>query len=202
MISPIEQQDLSIDAQFLMSPQGRPRVLPDQQKGKPAAVAIAILNGKNEPYIPLIQRPEYEGTHSAQISFPGGKPELEDHDLHDTAKRECLEEIGLNLNQPIIQPLGGISPLFIPPSQFWVHPFVFYSDDDFTLIPQESEVDRIIHLPIHKLLDNSITGRHEVALRNGSKIPVPVFQYDGAVIWGATAMMLSEFQHILKTKLA
>src|SRR3989339_1430524 len=43
----------------------------------------------------LIRRNTYDGVHSGQIAFPGGKRDSEDPDLIATACREAFEELGI-----------------------------------------------------------------------------------------------------------
>jgi 8-oxo-dGTP pyrophosphatase MutT (NUDIX family) len=160
-----------------------------------AAVSIVIIpSEKEELGILLIKRPEYDGHHSGQISFPGGKEEHEDEDLLQTAIRETHEEIGIKINRD--SPLGSLTPLYIPVSGFMVHPYVFfeYGMKEFRIDP--NEVEYIIHLPIKELMDDSIVKTTRIEIGNRI-ITTPYFNIEGEIVWGATAMMLSEFVEIL-----
>src|SRR5210317_681881 len=87
------------DVQYLMAPDSRKvreEIIVKPENPKPSSVLIALNQKEDDWYFPIIQRPEYDGMHSGQISLPGGKMEEIDHDLHETAVRETIEEIGIN----------------------------------------------------------------------------------------------------------
>jgi 8-oxo-dGTP pyrophosphatase MutT (NUDIX family) len=160
-----------------------------------AAVSIVIIpSEKEEKGILLIKRPEYDGHHSGQVSFPGGKEEQDDENLVQTAIRETYEEIGINLVEDHL--IGTLTPLFIPVSRYMVHPYVFLENEikEFTIDP--NEVEYVIHIPIKELLDDSLvkTTRIEISDRT---ITTPYFDIEEEIVWGATAMMLAEFLEIL-----
>ncbi len=187
------------EAQYLMAPVTRPKVDVenlDPDKYRPSAVLILFcLNEKNELYIPLIERFAYEGAHSAQVSFPGGKYDKEDENLQTTAIRECFEEIGLRDGIEII---GKLTRLFIPVSSFLVEPYVaFYKIKEPEFILNTREVKTILKLPVQKLLDENTVEEGTVQV-NDLKIKTPYFLVEGNKVWGATAMMLSELKTILK----
>ena len=160
-----------------------------------AAVSIVILPSiKKERGILLIKRPEYNGHHSGQISFPGGKEEQGDENLLQTAIRETFEEIGIMLSEDNL--LNALTPLFIPVSQFMVHPYLFLENGMKEFRVDPNEVEYIIHMPIKKLLDNSIVKTTRIKISDRT-VTTPYFDVEGEMVWGATAMMLSEFVEIL-----
>ncbi|MEI6455871.1 MAG: CoA pyrophosphatase [bacterium] len=146
--------------------------------------------------IVLTLRNEYKGVHSGQISLPGGKYEDDDDSLIYTALREAKEEIGVNPN--LVQVLGQLTPLYIPPSNFLVTPVVGYSVLRPAFIPEPSEVAKIIEIKIAELVDDRIVKSKKIKLALGIGLKVPCFYINENVIWGATAMILSEFKELIK----
>ncbi len=188
-----------IAAQYQMAPVSRPKfdienMTEDQYR--PSAVMILFCRDEQDDlFIPLIERHAYKGTHSAQISFPGGKYETADENLQNTAIRECFEEIGLKEEIEII---GKLTRLFIPVSGFLVEPYVAVCKiKNPMIIPQEREVKSILKLKISQLLDDLIIEEGTVQASE-YKIKTPYFLVEGNKVWGATAMMLNELKTVLK----
>jgi 8-oxo-dGTP pyrophosphatase MutT (NUDIX family) len=135
--------------------------------------------------------------HGGQISFPGGKLEDYDESLEQGALREAEEEVGVKAKE--IEILGALTELYIPVSNFLVYPFVGYLDYEPMFIPQVSEVRSIVEVPIADL--RKAETRKNKDLKAGKNITikgVPYFDVDGHVVWGATAMILSELLEVLK----
>ncbi|MBA2612584.1 MAG: CoA pyrophosphatase [Bacteroidetes bacterium] len=168
-----------------------------EQQYKPSAVMILFcMDAADNLYIPLIERFSYNGAHSAQVSFPGGKYEETDGNLQNTARRECFEEIGL---QHEIEVLGKLTRLYIPVSHFVVEPYVgFCKIKNPKIIPHEREVKNIIKLPLQKLMEDATIEQGTVDA-DGFKIKAPYFLVEGNKVWGATAMILNELKTILRT---
>lgn len=145
-----------------------------------------------ELHIVLTRRPEYPGTHGGQISFPGGQRE-EDETLRETALRETMEEIGVGPDEVI----GKLSPLYIPPSNFCTYPFVAYSSARPDFQPDDKEVAEIIETPLCLLLDATIQKEEIWYFQKYGERRVPFFDVFGHHVWGATAMILSEFLTLL-----
>lgn len=189
------------EAHQLMAPVNRvidPNQIPGKENFRESAVALIITEVKGALHSVLIQRPEYDGVHSKQIALPGGKRDLEDFDLEATARRETHEEI--NLRPERLELINSLSPIYIPVSQFKVQPFVFYAQELDELIPEEREVDEILIYPITELLDSKNIRKQDMIFSNNFKQKdVPYFSIQNKVVWGATAMILSEFRHIIKT---
>lgn len=162
---------------------------------KLSAVA-AILFPAPEASILLIERQTYDGVHSGQIGFPGGRVEQEDLNLEHTARRETQEEVGIpGESLQLIRPL---SEVYIPPSRFLVHPFIFHLSDPPALTLEEREVRSALVMPVSKLLDENTIMQGEIPLQNGLKIKTSYFNHGDKKIWGATAMMLSELKILLQ----
>lgn len=160
-----------------------------------AAVLIVLYELGGEIRFPLIKRMSYKGAHGGQISLPGGKKELIDNSHFDTAKRETFEEIGVQ--QESVIGIGGLTPLFIPVSNIKVYPFVGYTKQVVDFRKEENEVEKIVNLSLEEIIDNGRKGA-EVLKINGYTVHAPYYVVEGYHVWGATAMILSEFEHILK----
>lgn len=193
------QEELSlplpgIESQIKMAPENR-KIDIDDGLLQNAAVSVVIitLNSKEKKII-LIKRPEYDGHHSGQVSFPGGKEEPEDRNMLTTAMRETYEEIGLQLSEDDY--LGELTPLLIPVSRFMVHPFIFikHAPTDYTIDP--NEVDYIIPVQLTQLIDANLIKSTCLQI-NRQIITTPYFAIGKEIVWGATAMILSEFVDIL-----
>jgi 8-oxo-dGTP pyrophosphatase MutT (NUDIX family) len=161
-----------------------------------AAVLILLYEKNGEVYFPLIQRPQYEGIHSGQMALPGGRQELEDADLTITALRETHEEIGIAPEH--IKIIGNLSEFLVSASNHLILPVIGYMTTKPHFIPDEIEVDEIIEAPLSQLLDVSRLKEKEIEAARGYRMTAPYFDIENKVVWGATAMMLSEFSMILE----
>jgi 8-oxo-dGTP pyrophosphatase MutT (NUDIX family) len=133
--------------------------------------------------------------HSGEISFPGGGREAQDADLVETALREAQEEVGLL--PPSVRVLGELTPLYIPPSRNLVHPIVGWVRGRPKFVINPGEVDCVIEVPVRRLLQPETV--HEFTWhREGETYAAPCYRHNGDCIWGATAMILSEFLVLLE----
>jgi len=169
-------------------------VIPDDVRQGGVLALFYPTDGKI--YMVFIKRTEYPGVHSGQISFPGGGREASDKDMIDTALREAEEEIGIN--RDAIVPIGKLTDLFIPPSNFLVTPIVGYANErpDFRSDPEE--VESILEVPIEELLNELNILEKDITIFPAIRLKVPCFYVDGNVIWGATAMILNELIDIIR----
>ena len=161
-----------------------------------SAVLILFYPYQGQIYFPLILRPAYDGVHSGQVAFPGGRYELSDENLIRTALREAQEEIGLRLTD--VKILGTLTELFIPPSNFFVLPVIGcipYRPDFF---PDAREVEDVFQIKLDEISDNSIVGSSDIIVR-GEQVIAPHYEVQGHKIWGATAMMISELLSVLNS---
>lgn len=185
-----------LSAQLAMATQPRSQPGDFGHVGPPRAAAVLMLlyaeGGRLA--LPLTRRTETVRDHKGQISLPGGAVEIEDGSLWRTAIREAREELGL-ADEP--QPLGALTPLYIAPSHFLVHPFVGRLDAPPAFQPEASEVAEVLALPLDVLLDPDAK-REEWRLVRGRRTRVPFYAWEGRVIWGATAMMLAELEALLR----
>jgi 8-oxo-dGTP pyrophosphatase MutT (NUDIX family) len=162
---------------------------------KAAAVMILLYPADNLIHTVFIQRPEYDGVHGGQISFPGGKKENSDQDHIHTALRETYEEIGVEANK--ISVISTLTPLYIPVSNILVTPVIGWTEKQPVFKRQEEEVVFIIEADLKTLLSPSILKTKPFAIR-GEMIDIKYFDYQNHVIWGATAMILNELFAILR----
>jgi len=187
------------DAHGVFSPPYRPVFTYEEiltKNPKFAAVNIVLYLKNDEWHFPLIQRTINEhDTHSGQISLPGGKREEMDQDFAQTAARETSEEIGIENHY--LRIIREMSPIYIPPSNFYVYTYISYTKKNPEFILQQSEAVEIIEFPITSFL--GLPDQPEImALPSAGGKEVPVINFNGYIIWGATAMILSEFSQLLK----
>jgi len=161
-----------------------------------SAVAILLFEKNNQTECILIQRPVYEGTHSAQIAFPGGKLE-KGETLKEAALRETHEEIGINHTE--IEVVTELTELYIPPSNFMVTPFLGILEKEPIYMPDPREVAEVFSFPISELINLKEIPSTKISLSNGLKLQTPYFNINNKIVWGATAAMLNELRHILKS---
>ncbi|NJW52816.1 NUDIX hydrolase [Salinimicrobium oceani] len=173
------------------------RINIEEQKPNEAAVLAVFYPGpSNETRFVLILRKTYRGVHSNQVGFPGGRVEPEDLNLMHTALRETQEEVGIPREE--VEVLRELSRLYIPPSNFWVYPFMGIMKRTPVLIPQEEEVEAVLEIELNEFLSDSCLTTQTLSTSYAKEIEVPAFFLNGHVVWGATAMMLSEMKDILK----
>lgn len=163
-------------------------------KPKLAAILILIYRKNDSWYFVLTERHEYEGKHSAEISFPGGKIEFYDEHLAQTALRECNEELGTSFS--VHESIIPLNSLYIPPSNFLVFPFVHIINEELEFVPQISEVKNIVEVDLQHFILHSKLEMVSID-KYSSSFQTPAFIIQQNVVWGATAMILSEFKDIL-----
>ncbi len=161
-----------------------------------ASVNILLYFKDNEWFVPLILRSKNKkDKHSGQISLPGGSKDKEDADFKATAIRETTEEIGIDKHY--IKVIRELSPFYVVPSNFYVKTFVSFTKKNPQFILQESEAVELIEFPVQKILELGEKPTQKV-LPASRKQQVPVIEFNGYHIWGATSMILYEFSKLLK----
>jgi 8-oxo-dGTP pyrophosphatase MutT (NUDIX family) len=167
-----------------------------EQNTRQSSVLILLYEKEGQIFFPLIQRPEYDGMHSGQIALPGGKVEPSDEDVQATALRETFEEIGIPTKG--ITVIGSLTPVFIPPSRFWVNVLIGYSTNLPAFVPDKREVDAIIEFPLEHLNHSEFIEEREVMRTPQWKMKAPGYVFQGHFIWGATSMILTELREMIK----
>ena len=160
-----------------------------------ASVLILLFPHKGSVYTVFMQRPDYNGVHGGQISFPGGKQEPSDENAIQTAIREAEEETGVNREE--ITVLGTLTPLFIPVSNIVVTPVVAWINEKPIFSHQVDEVEFLFDADIKRFYDPEIIKLKPVKI-GSETLEVKYYDYEGHMIWGATAMILYEFLIILR----
>lgn len=171
---------------------------PAPDKGPPFRGAVLILlypvNGINELHIVLTVRSQKVAVHKGQVSLPGGACEPEDLTLLHTAIRETEEELGVRGED--LRVLGALTPIYIEPSHFDVHPFVGYLSYQPCFSRETDEVAHIVEVPLKHFLDESCIAIEEWTVE-GKLRQIPYFHVSGYKVWGATAIILAEFVAVL-----
>lgn len=183
-----------IKAHELMIPKGR---LMFPEKGIPpklSAVLILFYLKQGKIHFPLIRRPQYDGMHSGQMAFPGGKWEPTDPSLIHTALRESAEEVGIRPD--LITVLGTMSEIYIQVTHFKVLPVVAILRETPAFVTDPHEVDAIFEVPLEELFVPD-TKKREIWNLRGTETEVPFYKLSNQKVWGATAMILSELEAIL-----
>lgn len=199
----VNQQLPALSAHVKMAPASRiPTLDPQYYKDnnpRQSAVMMLFYPKDEMAHLILIKRNAYTGVHSSQISFPGGKAEPEDENLAATAVRETFEEVGvMPADIDVVMPFTEI---YIPPSNFLVAPFLGLSLNEPEFNPNPDEVVELIQLPLDVFLDDSIVIETEMQTSYSQSIMVPAFKVDEHIVWGATAMILSELKETIKSVL-
>jgi 8-oxo-dGTP pyrophosphatase MutT (NUDIX family) len=168
---------------------------PNNLSPRKSAVLVHLYPEDGQAYVTFIKRAPDNTVHSGQISFPGGKTEDFDSTYTDTALREAEEEVNIAKNDVII--IGELSKIYIPPSNFDVYPFIGYTKQkpDYKI---NDEVERLVLAPLDELLNDKSKVYKTINHRSGNSFVVPSYKTGNDIIWGATAMILSEFLEVVK----
>ncbi|TVZ15022.1 NUDIX hydrolase [Maribacter sp. MAR_2009_72] len=188
-------------SQYKMAPQGRVADLKQinlTQKNprKAAVMALFYPSEEKKTNLLLILRKTYKGVHSNQVGFPGGKAERNDNGLLNTALRETHEEVGVEPKDVTV--VKELSTIFIPPSNFMVQPYMGLYKEPKPFRKQDEEVETILEVPLLDFMDEKKIVTKKLTTSYASNIEVPAFKLNGYIVWGATAMMLSEIKELLK----
>ena len=162
-----------------------------------SAVMVIFYAHENSHRLILIERQDYDGKHSGQIGFPGGKIEPGDTDEQAAALRETFEEIGISPNAVSI--VGKLTNVYIPVSNFLVHPFVGYLDNEPVFSIDAREVKSVQTISVDELLNDDCRVTTSIIITKGTTLKeVPAFCIREKIIWGATALMLNELKVVLR----
>jgi len=188
------------EAQYRMAHVGRQHAPAPPPNAKQAGVlALFYPNDNQDISIVLIERVSHNSRdrHRGQIGLPGGRYEEEDENLGQTALRETEEEVGVTATD--IQLLGRLTELYIPVSNFLVHPYIGYLDYTPRFVPEASEVKSVLQVPFHHFHHPATAGHTDIAISATITLQqVPYFRVSNKIVWGATAMMLSELLDVAR----
>ncbi len=181
-----------------MAPSNRDALLlkSNNKEAKYSAVVLLLYKQNNEWFTVLIKRPDYNGPHGGQISLPGGKYDKQDKNLLYTAIRECYEETGVLLTEKNI--LIQLTDLVIPKTLMNVRPFVAYTPEKPVFSPDKREVEQLIHCSLSNLFNDKNKKTQNIIEQNKT-ITIPYYEINSYKVWGATAMILREFEDIYKS---
>ena len=187
-----------------MAPMGRPGRKTEPPPREAAVLALLcpltpVLESAPELHLILTRRTDQLNGHSGQMSFPGGRRDPDDADFWQTALRETREELGIDTTD--VECLGSLTQLYIPPSHFDVSPWVGYLPMQPTLIPNPYEVASVHFAPVSALLEPTNKQTADLPMFTGQMRQVPAYMLCGQIVWGATAIMLSELEHRLRAVL-
>jgi 8-oxo-dGTP pyrophosphatase MutT (NUDIX family) len=185
------------DAHLRMAPNPRRWPAPGAVL-RPAAALLLIYPHENGWWVPLTVRGADLRHHGGQVSLPGGRLDRPDESVIEAALREAHEEVGIVPGD--VEVLGELTPLPIPVSGFLLHPVVGTSVARPAFVPAEAEVDRLIEVPVTRLLEPDVVAWERRVLSQMPDVTadIPYFALDGARVWGATAMVLAEFIAVLE----
>ncbi len=168
----------------------------DKNTAKKAAVLVLFYPSEiGKTNLILILRKTYKGVHSNQVGFPGGKYEEGDNNYQNTALRETEEEVGVPRES--VSVLKELTEIYIPPSNFFVQPYFAVTKSTPQFIAQEEEVEALIEVDLDHFMDDAIIISKTLTTSYAIDIEVPAYLINDHVVWGATAMMLSEVREIL-----
>ncbi len=164
--------------------EGRARV--PGEDARRAAVLVPILRSPEGARVVYTLRTDGLRDHAGQVSFPGGSVDPRDASLLETALREAEEEV--HLRRDLIEVVGELEDMYVPPSRFLVKPFVALLAPEAELVLAPDEVEAIFSVPLEELMSPDSL-RMEVWEREGRRVEVPIFAVGGHEVWGATAAM-------------
>lgn len=172
------------------------KILSKQNNSARKAGVMVLFYGTDVLHVALIRRTLGDSVHSGQIAFPGGEKESGDKNLLDTAKRELYEEIGVHEEKYKV--IKKLTDIYIPPSNFYVQPYLAICYEHPVFYKQKSEVAEVLQIPIEYLLDDLYLVNTKLKSAYNTEIEVPAFKFGEAIVWGATAMILHEVRDLMK----
>lgn len=187
------------DSHRKMLPPGRRLKIVDQEIPvvKQSSVLLLLFPEGDQLYICLTKRPSTMKHHPGQISFPGGRLEKDDISAEFAALREAREEVGID--PASVEILGKLSDLYVEVSQFSIQPFLAWADVKPEFKVNYDEVEALILLPLNLVMEDNIIAETEMETVTG-RLPIKYYAFNNEMIWGATAMILSELVEILKSQ--
>jgi 8-oxo-dGTP pyrophosphatase MutT (NUDIX family) len=162
---------------------------------KQSSVLLLVYPEGDLLYICLTKRPSTMKHHPGQISFPGGRLEKDDISAEFAALREAQEEVGID--PASVEILGKLSDLYVEVSQFSIQPFLAWSDTKPKFKVNHDEVEALILLPLDVVMEDDVISETEMETMTG-RLPIKYYPFNDEIIWGATAMILTELVEILK----
>ncbi|MBN1819264.1 MAG: CoA pyrophosphatase [Prolixibacteraceae bacterium] len=180
-----------------MLPPGRQlEILPEDKSFlKKSSVLIILYPDKTAINCILIKRPANMKNHAGQIAFPGGEIDKSDKNAFEAALREANEEVGIDPGS--IEIIGQLSEFYVHISSFLIFPYIGWCNKTPDLSPNRNEVDKIIDFPLSNYISDNKASCCNIQTVTGN-LNVPCYKYKGEIIWGATAMILTELLDLLR----
>jgi 8-oxo-dGTP pyrophosphatase MutT (NUDIX family) len=170
------------------------RADPDMRE---AAALLLLYPYDDAWHVPLTVRGSQLRHHTGQVSMPGGR--IDDREsVEQAALREAYEEVGIDPS--LVEVVGQLTPLPIVASRHLLHTVVGVASRRPAFLVAEHEVERLIEVPLARLQSPAIIGEERNVERAADLGPmiVPYFDLGDVRVWGATAMVLSEFLEVLR----
>lgn len=185
------------EAHRKMLPPGRHLKTPDREKElvKLSSVLVLLFPDAEKLFVCLMKRPKSMKYHPGQISFPGGQVEKEDRSAEMTALREAEEEVGID--PASVEILGKLSDLYVEVSRFSIQPFLAWTNQKPDFRINSEEVESLVLFPLSDFVNCETILETPMQTISGI-LQVKYYPFDSEIIWGATAMILSELIEILK----
>lgn len=165
-----------------------------RENAKLASVVLLQIKDKElGDRIVFIKRSQYDGHHSEQMAFPGGKMDPSDQNLLYTAQRELKEELGIEIDT---NELKTLNPHWIPISNYWIQPYYIEIDKKLDYTINKREINRIFEIPVSFFKDPAQLNFHEIQY-NGEAVESPIYAFEGHDIWGATALIIYQYVKLI-----
>ena len=193
------QKNLHQVIKEILSTRAPKRIRDEKCSYKHAGVLVPLLEDRGEHLILFTKRTDKVEHHKGQISFPGGAVDEEDNSVKETVLREAREEIGLREGD--VEILGRIDDTLTVVSDFIVHPFVGLIPYPYDFTISTDEVVRLIKVPLKVFHPDNSESKGAAFEFEGKTYRTPTYEYDGDVIWGATARIMESFMEIIGHKL-
>jgi 8-oxo-dGTP pyrophosphatase MutT (NUDIX family) len=190
----LEQPRPGLEAQKNMMPRPRATSPDDDTPVRQGGVLLLLYPVAGQLHLVLTRRTEDLPSHKGQISLPGGARHAGESP-EETALREAQEELAVE--PATVQVLGRLSRLYIPPSHYCIHPVVGHTPARPAFRPNPYEVAEVLEVALTTLLDPATVHEEDWELR-GMRVRVPFFELNEHKVWGATAMVLSEFVALIR----
>lgn len=186
-----------IEAQIRFAPRPRPGWRPGfgPENSRAAAGLLLLFPIAHEAHVVLTVRASHLPSHAGQVSLPGGAVESGET-IEQAALREAHEEVGLD--PAPVRLIGRLTPLHIPVSGFMLHPVLGVVGTRPALRPADCEVERILEVNLEDLIDPARRLSRRVLREDRGEVEIPYIDIQGAELWGATAMVLSELMWLLQ----
>ena len=161
-----------------------------------SSVLIPLFSKDGQYNVLFTKRTSRVEHHKGQISFPGGAVDKEDVSLEETAYREAHEEIGLLKKD--VEMLGRIDDELAVVSSFIIHPFVGIVPWPYDFKISDQEVDSLIFIPLYVFMDKTAGHKKDFVVVEGLPYHGTNYQYNGNIVWGATARIMENFISLIE----